>query len=303
MKVKGFVVTNWNLNTNENYLEIMKKNKIRFLAFGEEVCKTGKKHHQTFLYFWNDRSVSKKNINAIGNYFGDIHCFVEPMFGSFKSNEHYCSKESTLTKLGDEPRQGARGDIWENKNLILEEKLKPEDIMLSDPTHYHQYKNTYKDIEAYVLSKKFRTWMTKGIWLFGSTGTGKSHYALNKFNPETHYIKDLNVKWWDNYKGQETVIIQEFRGEIKFGEILDLVDKWPKNVPIRNKPSVPFLAKKLIITSPKKPEDIFYNACDDEDNIAQLVRRFEVYECKKVDERYFLLDADEEEIGEEVVLG
>ena len=51
MKNRGFVVTDWNCNDENSYKDIMDKNSIQFLAFGKEICpKSGKKHHQCFLF-------------------------------------------------------------------------------------------------------------------------------------------------------------------------------------------------------------------------------------------------------------
>ena len=121
--------------------------------------------------------------------------------------------------------------------------------------------------------------MTKGIWICGASGSGKSHEAFSDYNPDTHYIKNLQEDWWDGYKGQETVIINEFRGEIRFSELLDLVDKWPKTVKWRCRESVPFLAKRVIITSIKRPEDVYVNQVNEP--WKQFERRFVVKEMEQ----------------------
>lgn len=284
MKKRGFVLTDWNLNTNENYLKIMEANGIQFLAYGLETCPTsGKQHHQAFFYFYNPRADTIKNRNKLGKLWGKTHCFVKGMDGNFQQNNAYCSKQANLTKLGEEPQQGSRGDIKENIKLIKESKISLDELMLMDPVNYNQYKNTYKDVRNLVMKKKFRTEMTKGIWYWGKTGAGKSHKAFENYHPDTHFIKDLNVNWWDNYEQQDTVIINEFRGEIKFSELLDLVDKWPKNVPIRNSPSVPFTSKTVIITSSKPPEEIYSTVCSDNERLDQLERRFEIV---KLEQKY-----------------
>lgn len=44
----------------------------------------------------------------------------------------------------------------------------------------------------------------------GPTGTGKSRRAWAEAGMDA-YIKNPNTKWWDGYKGQDHVIIDEFR--------------------------------------------------------------------------------------------
>ena len=281
---KAFVITNYALNTTEVYEK--KKDKIRFIAFGEETCPTtGRKHHQCFMYLHKQSSTGVRALNAIGKWFAtdtQQAAHIEPMRGSFRSNEVYCSKEGAYTKLGDEPAQGSRGDIVENKDMIVDGTLHPDEICLADPAHYHLYGRTYERIHTIALRNKFRTEMTEGIWYWGGTGVGKSHKAFAGYHPSTHYIKDLNTQWWDGYKGQEIVILNEFRGQLKFSDLLTLVDKWPHVVSVRNKEDVPFLAKKVIVTSSMVPEDVYKNVLND--NMNQLRRRFKVKEVVRMRE-------------------
>ena len=274
---RAFVITNWNCNTAEWY----EKNKlqVRFVAFGDEVCpQTGRKHHQCFVYYHNQRSDSVKNLGIIGSEFGDIHCYVKPMKGNFVQNESYCSKEKLYTKLGDEPKQGFRGDIKETVDEIVKRNIDVDTIALEDPAFYHQYGRTLREVEAIALRKRWRTEMTEGIWYQGPTGVGKSHRAFNGYNPDTHFIKNIEDDWWDGYKGQEIVIINEFRGQIRYGELLDLIDKWPKTVKWRNREPVPFLAKKVIITSSKHPSEIYSNF---DDKLDQLYRRIKIIQINE----------------------
>lgn len=46
----------------------------------------------------------------------------------------------------------------------------------------------------------------RGIWIWGASGAGKSRLARDKF--PNSYPKLCN-KWWDGYKGQETVIMDD----------------------------------------------------------------------------------------------
>lgn len=275
---RAFVITNYAMNTAEVY-EKMKK-EIRFIAWGDETCPdTGRLHHQCFMYLWKQKSTGNRALNSIGKWFADetrTAAHVKPMRGNFRQNEAYCSKEGHYHKLGEEPAQGTRGDIVENKDMIMDGSLTPDDLAVADPGHYHMYGRTYEKLHVIALRKKFRTWQTEGIWYWGGTGVGKSHKAFANFHPDTHYVKDLNTQWWDGYKGQETVILNEFRGQLKFSFLLDLMDKWPCYVSVRNVESVPFLAKKIIVTSSQRPEVVYGNVTND--SMSQLHRRCSVRE-------------------------
>tara|TARA_B110001450_G_C17649738_1_gene492747 strand:- start:1693 stop:2139 length:447 start_codon:yes stop_codon:yes gene_type:complete len=93
---------------------------------------------------------------------------------------------------------------------------------------------TLDRLEDLMMRKKFRTEMTKGIWYKGPTGVGKSHIAFQNFDSSTHYLVNLGDKgWYEGYKGQDTVIINDFRGEIPYDTLLQMVDKWPFSGPRR----------------------------------------------------------------------
>ena len=100
-------------------------------------------------------------------------------------------------------------------------------ILVEEPIKIHQYGRTLEKIDDLRMSKMFRTEMTDGIWLWGGTGTGKSHEAFSGYNPDTHYMWVNDKKWWDQYKQQDIVILNDFRGEIAYNELLQMIDKWP----------------------------------------------------------------------------
>ncbi len=283
MKARWFVVTNWNVDCN--YQDLIDEGQIRYIAYGMETCPTsGREHHQAFVYFHNKKGTGKCSLGKIGKMFGPTQASVQAMQGSIKQNEAYCSKESSLTKVGDEPKQGARDDLNESKDAILEGKVTVDELCLENPGMFHQYGRTLERIEAIALRRRWRTEMTRGLWITGPSGSGKSHAAFKDFDPTTHYVKNLNEEWWDGYKGQETVIFNEFRAQITFSELLDLADKWPKTVKWRNREPVPFLAKRIIITSVMAPEDCYHGKTDDEP-WEQFHRRFEIRELPKRDQK------------------
>jgi len=273
MKSRSFVITNFSLDSEDVFER--NKTQIRFLAYSLETCpNTGKQHHQAYVYFHNLKGCGIRSIKKIATMFGNSH--VEVMRGSFQQNEAYCSKEAELVKLGDEPKQGARGDLQETVNMIKNGELDLDKLIETNADMVHMYGRTLQMAETLALRKRFRTEMTTAIWYWGGTGVGKSHKAFRNYSPKTHYIKDLSTHWWDGYKGQEIVILNEYRSDFKFSYLLQLVDKWPMNVPVRNKESVPFLSKKIIFTSSQHPTECYPNI--DESRFRQFTRRVDIRE-------------------------
>lgn len=253
---------------------------MRYLAFGEEICpSTKKKHWQSFCCMKEQYTISQFKKYIFKTYGVPFH--FESCKGSLKENEAYCSKEGKFTTFGTEPCQGKRSDLEQLRDAIVNDGLTADEICLESPMLSHQYGRTISKLETIVLRQKWRTEMTTCDWLMGPTGTGKSHRAMEGYNPSTHYIYRNDNGWWDGYKGQHTVVINEFRGEIKFNELLQLIDKWPHFVKQRNCEAIPFISKHIIITSPLHPRDVYGNGNsidEHKDNIEQLLRRVVIEE-------------------------
>jgi hypothetical protein len=105
---------------------------------------------------------------------------------------------------------------------------------------------------------------------WGETGAGKSRRAWDEASFDA-YPKDPNSKFWDGYRGQENIVIDEFRGAISISHMLRWLDRYPTIVEVKGS-SVVFKAKRIWITSNISPDD-WYPTLDSETKAA-LRRRF-----------------------------
>lgn len=247
----------------------------RYMVFGKEVGKEGTPHLQGYLYMNNDKTLSamKKKFHPTAH--------LEPQKGTPEQASAYCKKDGVVFERGDPPKQGCRSDLCGVRDDILSGK-KVDDIALEDPEMYHKYGRTLHKIEDLAMRKKFRTEMTEGVWIYGTTGTGKSEMAFEGFTPESHYhYKYDNSDWQDGYTQQPIVIIDEFRGQIPMHALLTMVDKHPNHVmKRRGREPLPFISKKVIVTSSMHPRDVFKNL-NENDKLEQLLRRFKIIQLSK----------------------
>lgn len=242
-------------------------------CYGRETCPTtGRLHWQGFVYFRN-----QKTFNAVRKLLKPHH--VEKCVGSLEDNERYCAKSGDYTEIGTRPMQGARTDLVKLGKRIAQGTT-VETIALENPVAYHQYGRTMEYLEGVRLSKLRRTEMPECIWLWGPTGVGKSHEA-NMSDDAEHIYKFVSGDhgWWDGYCGQRTVIFDDFRGEIPYGRLLTLCDKWPTNVPRRGRAPYPFMATKIYVTACGPPEDIYHNLAAT-DSLDQIRRRFTIRDVR-----------------------
>lgn len=95
--------------------------------------------------------------------------------------------------------------------------------------------------------------------LWGPTGVGKSKYAWEQAGQDA-YPKDPRTKFWCGYRGEEYVVIDEFRGGIDISHLLRWLDRYPVRVEIKGA-SVPLCARVFYITSNIVPSS-WYPDCD-----------------------------------------
>lgn len=250
---------------------IWDEKKMTFLAYGKETCPTTGRHHWQGFIRWKDPKTNSASGKALENAHSEI------MIGTIEQNEKYCSKEGEYKKFGQLPKQGARTDLEGLVENIMNLEITTDDVCTDNPFMYHMYGRTLDKAEDIALRKKFRTEMTQCVWYHGKTGVGKSHKAFENYTPETHYIWTDDRGWWDGYRQQEIVIINDFRGQIKYSELLELIDKWPKKVRRRNREPMPFTSKMIIITSVGKPEEVYHKLAQ-WDSLEQLHRRITLIE-------------------------
>ncbi len=97
-------------------------------------------------------------------------------------------------------------------------------------------------------SKKTEVWV-----LYGGTGTGKSYFALKRSAQEDTYWKQRGG-WWDNYLGQKTVVIDEYKAWLPWTVFLQVMDEYPLQVEVKNG-NVQFLAETVVFTTNWWPRD------------------------------------------------
>lgn len=109
---------------------------------------------------------------------------------------------------------------------------------------------------------------------WGNSGVGKTRRAWHEAGSINDvYIKNPNTKWWDGYRGQKTVIVDEFIGRIDISYILTWLDRYPCMVEIKGY-SAPLLATRFFFTSNVDPRDWFPDA--NEEQKRGLMRRVHV---------------------------
>lgn len=221
-------------NYTETEVEQLKQVECEYLVFGfEEAPETGTPHLQGFITF-----TTRKTMHTIKKLLNDRY-YLSVSRGSVQEASEYCKKTGHFFEKGTPPPEsGARGGQatkrkWEEA-LSAAREGRFDDI---PPDLWIRYRNAWKQEYQEEVNKsttEIRDIDLKNhfIWIYGPTGTGKSHLArglARSISEEQPYLKGLN-KWWNGYKGQKVVIIEEATPETcKYLSSLfkQWCDKWP----------------------------------------------------------------------------
>lgn len=221
-------------------------------------------HWQVVVSF--DRKVRLKRVKYV---FGS-KCHCEPS-KSTAANDYVwkdeTSIEGTRFELGALPIQRGDPKDWDaivrSAKLGLFEEI-PSDVLLR---YYGNIKRLSADFckPAAIQREIFVYW--------GATNLGKSRRAWDEAGMDA-YPKDPRSKFWDGYRNQPNVVIDEFRGGIDIAHMLRWLDRYPVIVEVKGS-SVVLQAQKMWITSNLHPR-AWYPQVDPE-TMSALLRRFEIF--------------------------
>lgn len=163
----------------------------RYLCYGREVAPTtGTRHLQGYICFDNGKTVSAVRRLLTG-------CHVEIARGSPTQCRDYCTKDADYFEDGQLPIEPAKkGELEQQRwrdartNAIAGELDEiPDQIFV-------QHFNTIRSIAAHYAPESVSLPEVCGVWLFGTSGTGKTEAVRQRFPGA--YCKMPN-KWWDGY--------------------------------------------------------------------------------------------------------
>jgi len=116
------------------------------------------------------------------------------------------------------------------------------------------------------------------IFYIGYPGSGKSYKArrecekLGNYYEVTLKEKSLDKQWWQDYDGEETILINEFNGQWSIEYLKNFLDEGRFTVENKNG-SFPCLAKNIFITSNQHWKQWYSHAFKKNENDIEAIRR------------------------------
>jgi hypothetical protein len=171
---------------------------------------------------------------------------------------------------------------------LIEQGMKPDEIMDKSIT-YRRYERLIRD--AYFRKRSKETDREREItvyWHVGNSGTGKSREMITLMeehgDDEVYLVTDY-VNGFDKYNGEKIIFMDEFRSQIRYTELLNILDRYKSQIKCRYT-NVISLWNEVHITSILPPERAYKKMVGEDrdlDSIEQLKRRihYVVYHYKE----------------------
>lgn len=254
-------------NYSDEEYEALLNTSCQYIIIGKEIGGSGTPHLQGFVQF----EKPGKTLAGCKKLNGRAHW--EQTKGSIDQNVEYCSKDGKFEERGIRPlskkRQGENEK--ERWDLALEavKRGRWDEVPVDIGARYG------KGLELLVAKieesqRDLTDTEEKMEWYYGPSGTGKSRRAREE-NPEA-YLKACN-KWWDGYRNQEVVIIEDFDKvhSVMAHHLKIWADRYKFPAEIKGG-KIDIRPKKIIVTSNYHPRDIW----TEQQDLEPILRRFRI---------------------------
>jgi len=245
----------------DRIVEILKNWKaVKYWCIGREVgVENGTPHIHFFIY-----STSAIKHTTIENKLHGIN--RKPVNKTIKENrtyvfkdEHYIGTEKgklhdydSNLESGDPPEEkgrGARTDLHELYDMI-KDGMTDYQIMEACPQYMKQFDKIDKVRQTIRYEQYADCWRDLSvIYIWGSTGAGKTRHVMETYGYRNVYRVTDYLHPFDSYKGQDIVVFEEFRSDIKLGDMLNYLDGYPVELSARYNNKYACFTKVFIISN------------------------------------------------------
>ena len=177
---------------------------------------------------WADTTKNDTSIPGTFEEFGEFH-------------EEYQGKRNDITFMYDAIKEGCSTfEILEQNPGCIRHMDKIDNIR--QMLIYEEFKNVFRQLDV--------------TYQYGPPGQGKSRYVMDKFGFANVYRITDWAHPWDNYRGQDVVLMEEFFESAKITDMLNWLDGYPLDLPCRYNNKVACFTKVYINSN--KPLDAQY---------------------------------------------
>lgn len=260
------------------------------------ICRSGHIRFDTIKKLFPSAHIDKPygtaidNRNYIGKFKDEHHKTVDGSYDYIdeKGKRHAgINYGDTFEEFGTcpEEHQGKRTDIADMYQLI-KDGASDYEIFEENPK-YIKYLEKIGKVRETIMFEQFKNKRREDLkveYWYGDPGTGKTSGILNMYGDDKVYIVSNYQHPWDDYKGQDVVLFDDFDSHrIITNDLLRWLDIYPITLPARYGDKVACFTK-VYITSNYSPEDLWRDEYRWNDKLySALMRRIHV--VKKISGR------------------
>ncbi len=267
-----FTVNNPALSDTEFYEYLQTLPSVKYFIFcrergnGTEDNPDGTIHFQGYIEFSCGKRFSTLvkcfGADKVGN-----QGHIEPRNGTRKGCADYVRKtgkhaDKANTQIGDVFEwgefiaDGQRSDLTEIVAMV-DRGATDEEIKTAFPSQFLRYSRNIRDLRALKLDERFALFESKYregmevVYIYGKPRTGKSRYVYEKHGYGNVYSVQgySEGKSFDGYKGQDVLLLDEYRSGFNFGMLLKYTDGQPCGLLCRFRNRVACWTKVYIVSN------------------------------------------------------
>lgn len=240
--------------------------------------------------------------SAVKKAFPAMH--IEPTKGNKEQAEDYIQKRGKWQEKGEQVlytarrgeikgAQGQRRDLEIIEELLLQGKTPTEIFAMSLPFRKYEkmVRQAFFDMRAKAVPPKREVAV---YWHVGESGSGKTYGYVQDCKTygedEVYLLTDYDKGGLDLYCGQRILYMDEFRGQLRFAQLMNFLDGYKVQIPCRYANGLA-LWDTVNITTIMPPEEVYKTMVENNraiDTYEQLRRRITavVYHWKDANGEY-----------------
>lgn len=216
-----FTINNWKDADYKSCIQLPHK----YLVIGKEIGESKTPHLQGYCEL-----TKKISFGKLKKLLPTAH--IERRMGSAQQAATYCKKDDDYYESGEISKQGKRTDLANVYDAIKNGSSNTEIADEYPSTYMRHYKAVDRvRFDQARLDKEFEK-INVTVYI-GESGTGKTRKAYTEDPNLYRLVPSENTLWFDGYEGQETLLIDDFYGSIKYGYLLQLLDGYKFQLPIK----------------------------------------------------------------------
>lgn len=230
------------------------ESRVTYIIYHREKCPTTGKYHFHIYVEFDKQYV----FSTIKDIFNDNTIHIERRRGTVTQAIDYVLKDKNEfepIEHGERKVQGKRKDL----EVVYDAIRSGASLIDVADEHPATYIRNFRGIaNVKFLTDQEKTQSFRAVEttvLHGPAGCGKTRYVYDQHGYTNVYKLDAgNNVWFDGYNGQDILLIDDFYGWIKYGQLLNILDGYPLRLDVKGSHTWAYWTK-VYITSNKPPAE------------------------------------------------